>query len=529
MDQEGGGFAAIAALPAALRRGAVDEAAISEAFRRIFRVRIKLGLLDPPTQVPWNALGNGSATVESAAHIALAREAAEKAIALYSNRHNVLPLSAQTVKRLAVIGPQAIRTTLLLGNYVQDPGPDAGIVSILDGLYQRLGVNVTRGCSPQRDTDFDQPGQTGVACSAVADCCAMCTETRGCVAWTYYEGLCYLKNSTSGRMKRRGRVSGLAGHRPAPGASPVSWAPGCADVACASDAGFSRAEDATKGADAAVVVLGLDQGQEREGHDRATMALPGKQAELLRTVRDALPAGSPLVAVLVHGGPVNLTRVLPVADAVVDAFYPGMQGGTALARVLFGDVSPAGRAPVTVYQSEAQLPTRGSMSPYADPAAGEPGVTYRFMGGQPTVPFGFGLSYSNFTYGALELNATRLHPCSSLAVAVIVKNTGPRDADEVVQLYVQQPGTTVPVPQLRLADFARVKVPRGDSARVSLFLAPEYHTEVRETIDPYTPEVWVAEGPIELSVGGGQPGHAAVVRGTVNVTASATLSSCGQL
>lgn len=145
LDQEGGGFAAIAALPTALKQGTVDEAAISEAFRRIFRVRIKLGLLDPPTQVPWNALGNGSATVESAAHIALAREAAEKAIALYSNRGNVLPLGADSVKRLAVIGPQAIQTTLLLGNYIQTPGSDAGITSVLDGLYQRVGVNVTRG------------------------------------------------------------------------------------------------------------------------------------------------------------------------------------------------------------------------------------------------------------------------------------------------------------------------------------------------------------------------------------------------
>lgn len=326
-----------------------------------------------------------------------------------------------------------------------------------------------------------------------------------------------------------GRISGLAGDRPSPAANPIAWAPGCADVACASDAGFPAAQDAAKGADAAVVVLGLDQGQESEGHDRATMALPGKQADLLQAVREALGTDKPLIAVLVHGGPVNLTRVLPVADAVVDTFYPGMQGGTALARVVFGDVSPAGRAPVTVYASEEQLPTRGSMSPYPDAATGEPGLTYRFMGSQPSVPFGFGLSYVNFTYGALQANATQLHPCASLAVAVTVKNTGDRDADEVVQLYVRQPNATVPVPRLRLADFARVTVPRGGSVRVSLVLTPDYHTEVRETADPYAPEVWMAQGPIEFSVGGGQPGFADVVTGTAQVTSSSTLRTCGLL
>ena len=428
VDQEGGSTDAICQLANALADKNVTVDQIQTAFRRLFRVRILLGMLDPPTMVEWNFLRNDSSNVASVEHIALARRAAQEAIILYKNHNQSLPFSVTQIKRMLLIGPSAIGTKVLLGNYALFP--DAGVVSIRQGIEKALN-----DASP-----FPR----------------------------------------------------------------LVFRPGCVDVECADEREFYEATEAAKTADAIVIVVGLDEGQEAEGFDRSLVELPGKQVDLVSAVRRANSHAS-LVVVLVHGGTIALGKILDDADAIVDVWYPGMEGGNAVADVLFGKYNPAGRAAVTSYQSTSDLPIPGTMNLYAGR-----GLTYRYFTGKPQFPFGYGLSYTTFSYSKLVLNTTEPNACDVIGVSVVVNNEGPMNGDEVVQVYVKQKNASGPVPNIRLADFARLFVTNGQSVTVHLSVKPAFHTYVPLTKnDVYTAssEVLVEAGPLTIYVGGGQPDY----------------------
>ena len=275
-------------------------------------------------------------------------------------------------------------------------------------------------------------------------------------------------------------------------------------------------------ADAVVMVLGLSPRIEGEGGDPSNpdaagdklgLDLPGPQQELLEAV---CAVGKPVVLVVVSGSALALTWAHEHCRAVIQAWYPGQEGGSALADVLFGDCSPAGRLPVTFVKSMDDLPDFRDYN--------MAGRTYRFADTEPLYPFGYGLSYTTFEYSGLQLSETSIAPEGSVEVSATVSNTGDVDGDEVVQLYVRDLEASVRVPHHELRGFRRIHLAAGGSARVSFSLAPRdlalITEDGRRVMEP---------GTFAIFVGGSQPdrrsvdltGHAPL-RAELGVTGEAT-------
>lgn len=467
LDQEGGGQLCINTLPGAVKKGRVAADQVAQSFRRLMRIRLRLGMFDPPTMVRPNYVKNS--TAQSDPHMSLARTAARESICLYKNERAALPISldndqlGKKPSRIAVVGPSATKPGLLMGNYAES-------------------------------------GEKGNWGSSVLD------EIRA--------------------------VAKAAGVE-------VVYAAGCETIRCNTTSGFAEAAEVVKTADVVIVALGLEFNSfcedpfpnnacEREGTDRGAVELPGNQSALVQSLRKAMPTGSPLVALLVHGGSLAFAGAESSMDAIVDAWYPGIEGAAAIADVLFGRYNPAGRTAVTWYKSTTDLPVNtGEMDMYAGN-----GLTYRYFKGDVMYPFGYGLSYTTFSYSDLKIDSLTVGPCDSFKVTVTVRNTGSMDGDEVVQVYVKQPEATVPVPRVRLAAFARVNIKAGEAVTVDLNVAPNTHTVVLggdsfQDIYNASRNIVVEKGTLQVSVGGGQPGYySGSLSTTVAVTSSKAIRNC---
>ncbi len=416
----------------ALEQGLIDEATIDRALTRLFTLRFKLGMFDPPEMVPYAQIPFEVNDCE--AHRALALQTARESIVLLKNADGFLPLDKAAIKKIAVIGPNADDALVLLGNYFGWPSRS---VTPLQGIRNKVGADVE-----------------------------------------------------------------------------VLYAPGC-DIRDHETTGFAEAVAIAQQADVVIAVMGLSQlvegeeGQQegvkdgrRSTGDRDDIALPEVQEALLRMVA---ATGKPLVLVLLNGSAVAVNWAEEHAAAIVEAWYPGEEGGTAIADVLFGDYNPAGRLPVTFYKSVDDLP------PFRDYAM--QGRTYRYFAGEVLYPFGYGLSYTTFAYSDLTLSADKIKSGESLTVSVTVTNTGERAGDEVVQLYLRDVEASVPVPLRQLQGFTRIHLEPGARQTVTFTLAPQQMTlvtdEGQRVIEP---------GVFEIAVGGGQPGTSApVVMGTFTV------------
>jgi beta-glucosidase len=206
---------------------------------------------------------------------------------------------------------------------------------------------------------------------------------------------------------------------------------------------------------------------------------------------EALQAtGKPVVLVLTTGSALGLRWAKETLPAIVLAWYPGQQGGNAVADVLFGDANPAGRLPVTFYESAAQLP------PFAD--YGMEGRTYRYFRGEPVYPFGFGLSYTRFDYSGLQLSRSVLEIADRIEISVGVKNAGARAGDEVVQLYVRRAGSAKPAAIRTLRGFERVGLAAGQQKRVRFTIVPERDLA---TYDEGQKAYVAAPGEYEIEIG----------------------------
>ena len=269
------------------------------------------------------------------------------------------------------------------------------------------------------------------------------------------------------------------------------WAPPAANLKQA-------AVDAARQADAVVMVVGLSprlEGEEMKvpvegfsGGDRVSLDLPRVQQDLMQAVT---AVGKPTVLVLLNGSAVAVNWARDHIPAIVEAWYPGEAGGAALADVLFGDYNPAGRLPVTFYKSTEQLP------PFTDYAM--KGRTYRFFEGVPLYPFGYGLSYTTFSYRNLKL-PRQPKTGDTVPVSVEVRNTGSRAGEEVVELYIGRSGRTAAEPIRSLAAFRRVPLAAGETKTVEFNLSPREFSY----IDTEGYRV-AAPGEFDISVGGGQP------------------------
>jgi beta-glucosidase len=251
--------------------------------------------------------------------------------------------------------------------------------------------------------------------------------------------------------------------------------------------------------DAVVAVFGISnmfEGEEGETlsstskGDRMDLGLPAHQLEYLKKLRAMSKA--PIILVLTGGSPISSPEVYELADAVIFAWYPGQEGGQAVADVIFGDYNPSGRLPITFPKTTSQLPE------YSDYSM--KGRTYRYMKDKPQFPFGYGLSYASFVYSDIKPSKSPIKKDENLVVSATVKNTGKVAGDEVIQLYITDVKASVIVPQASLKGFKRVTLNPGESTTVSFTITPEmlkiYNDEGKTILEP---------GDFKITIAGSSP------------------------
>jgi beta-glucosidase len=384
----------------AVQKGLVSEDYVNRACERILRLKFEMGLFDNPYVDP-----QATTAVLTPEHKQVALDAARASITLLKN-NGVLPFSKESGKgSLLVVGPNADNQYNQLGDYTA-PQPDENIQTVLEGIREkcskpdsRFSINYVKGCAVRDTTD----NSIDEAVSAAKKADIIVAVVGG---------------SSARDFKTSYKETGAA----------VTDAKTLSDMDCG------------------------------EGFDRATLSLLGHQERLLRELK---ATGKPLVVVYIEGRPLDKTWVAENADAVLTAYYPGQEGGTAIADVLFGDYNPAGRLPVSVPANVGQLPV------YYNKRAPRP-HDYIEMSAKPLYPFGYGLSYTTFEYKNLNITAAK---GADVKVSLDVANTGGRDGEEVVQLYIHDELASVVQPLKQLKAFRRVMIPRGETRHVEFTLS----------------------------------------------------------
>lgn len=366
-------------------------------------------------------------------HRSEARVAAERSAVLLRNENNLLPLDAGSLESIAVIGPLADSKRDTLGPWCFDFDLDE-TVTVLDGIRDGVADDV--------------------------------------------------------------RVDYAAGIRPAQRTFPSMFDmfPGNApkDPEDFDDAAeFQRAVDVAREADVAVVVLGEWQNMIGEAASRSSLDLPGRQLELLQAVAKT---GTPTVLLVMNGRPLDLRWAAEHVPAILDIWYPGTQGGAAVANLLFGGVAPGGKLPFTWPRSVGQVPMIYSHTRSHEPEKQD--TRYWNEESTPLFPFGYGLSYTTFAFSNLGVDRSNIEPGESLTVSVDVTNTGSRTADEVVQLYIHQRYGTASRPVRELKGFQRTALQPGESRAVQFTIGSaelRYWNSAKKdwTIDESTFDVFV--------------------------------------
>lgn len=261
---------------------------------------------------------------------------------------------------------------------------------------------------------------------------------------------------------------------------------------------IAEAVSCAERADVAVVCLGLDsdiEGEEGDASnefasgDKINLKLPGNQQYLLEKVKET---GVPVILVLFSGSALAVTWAHEHVEAIVQAWYPGAQGGRALASLLFGDYSPSGRLPVTFYRSDADLPDFCDYS--------MENRTYRYMKAEPLYPFGFGLSYTKFEYSAPVLSRKKINAGEPISVSATVKNAGSRESEETVQMYLSDLSASVRVPRWQLSGIKKVHLLPGESTKAEFTISPRQMALIDEN-----GECILEPGEFRVYVGGSQP------------------------
>ncbi|MFC1739173.1 glycoside hydrolase family 3 C-terminal domain-containing protein [Planctomycetota bacterium] len=276
--------------------------------------------------------------------------------------------------------------------------------------------------------------------------------------------------------------------RKVPDSVTVRFAQGCL-LADDNESGISEAVELAENSDVAIVVVGTSLQIADEELDTTTLELPGIQRKLIRNVYQANPK---TIVVLINGAPLAINRLAEHIPAIIEAWYPGQSGGTAIADCIFGDYNPGGKLPITFYKSADQLP------PLEDYDITR-GRTYWYFDGEPLYPFGYGLSYTTFDYNKLELSSKSFDVLNegSIIVSVDVKNTGDYDGDEVVQLYVKDLEYTFLQPRKELRAFKRIHLKAGEKKTVTFELNREDFAFWHDRVHKWAVEI----GEFELQIG----------------------------
>jgi beta-glucosidase len=281
----------------------------------------------------------------------------------------------------------------------------------------------------------------------------------------------------------------------------VGYAKGC-DVSGDSTAGFQEAVDLAKNSDVAILFVGEIADMIGEGASRASLDLPGRQMELVQAIH---ATGKPAVVVLVNGRPLSIGWIVNNVPAVLESWMGGSQSGHAIADILFGDVNPGAKLPVSFPRTVGQIPVyynHLNTGRPPDPAS-RWNSKYFDLPPTPLFPFGYGLSYTTFKISSLQLSTPRISANGKLTVTVEVENTGRRAGDEVVQLYIRDPVATMARPVKELKGFQRVSLQPGEKKRVEFVLGPEqlgfWNREMRYVVEPGEFRVMVGANSVNLS------------------------------
>jgi beta-glucosidase len=383
---------------------------------------------------PFASLERAKAELNSNAQHEAARVAAQRTAVLLRNEGGLLPLK-RSIASVAVVGPLADSKPDTTGSWSL-AGNVPETVTVLEGLRKKLGPAVTINYA--KGVEIERSGPSIFDDQFTSPKPVMKTQAER-------------------------------------------------------DAEFQHALEAVKKSDASVLVMGETQDMSGERASRSTLTLPGKQEELLEA---AVATGKPIVLVLLNGRPLNITWASQHVPAILEAWYPGSEGGDAVADLLMGDANPGGKLPVTWPRSVGQVPIY-----YAQNLTQIPDdLTGRYWDASSAFlyPFGYGLSYSSFKIGGLKLDSPSMHSDGSLTVAIGVENTSPVAGDEVVQLYTHQRSGSASRPRRELKGFTRLHLGAGEKRTVSLslqakdlgFWSPQTH---QWSVEPGVFDLWVGD------------------------------------
>lgn len=546
-------------LKEAVAKNLITEKEIDQAVMRLFRARFKLGMFDPDSIVDYAKIP--MSVVDCGKHRDLALEAARKSVVLLKN-DGVLPLNKK-LKKIAVIGPTANDEETLWGNYcgynkngvtvlqgIKDKLPYAdvryevgcelsenfpqlepisseylytnadlkehGVKALYYNNPSRWGQpkheviedslnKVWWDESPYKDIPADNFGADFETYIRIPEEGKYALGVEGFYGYKYYvnDSLVfkystvhhprkkfYLRHCKAGevlkvRIEYKHEKVNHALVR-------LLW--GRSDT----DGQIERAVALAKRSDVVVLCVGINQNLEGEemtvktkgfsGGDRTEIGLPDTQRKLVKRISEL---GKPVIMVLLNGSPLSVPEEHNAVNAVIEGWYGGQAAGTAVADVLFGDYNPSGRLPVTVYRSIDQLP---DFTDY-----GMKGRTYRYFAGDALYEFGYGLSYTAFEYTDLKV-PERKETNKAVEISVKVTNTGNRDGNEIVQLYVSRHGLPFETPIRSLKGFKRISLKKGEARVVSFTLQPEELAVVDDE-----GRIWAMPGEVLLSIGGKQP------------------------
>ncbi len=517
--------------------GRIDPKVIDQAVTRVLRNKFDLGLFDNPyIDAKEAGVWNGHAT-----HRQLTKEAARESIVLLKNEKQTLPLS-KSVKSIAVIGTDA--TEGRLGDY-SGPGinPVNILQGIKNKAGNRVIVNYAKGCD-RINTEYVPIPRKFLSCTmdgkiqkglkgeyfnnvTLSGQPVFTRIDQGVqFGWTLFspdpDRLSYdfysvrwtgkLQVPESGKIKIG--IDGNDGYRLylnnkliidnwkklsrqtvvadyffeknkeydlrleyfEPAGNAVIHLLWNAQVKNKESEEIAKAVELSKKSDISVVVAGIEEG---EFSDRAYLNLPGRQEELINKIA---ATGKPVVVILVGGSAITMNNWLKNVPAVLDVWYPGEEGGSAVADVLFGDYNPAGRLPITFPVFEGQLPFVYNHKPTGR------GDDYNNLTGQPLFPFGYGLSYTSFNYSDLTFAKNNISASDSTVLSCNVANTGKIAGDEVVQLYVHDEFASVARPVTELKGFKRIHLEPGERKTVTFLINPEmlsmWDINLKKVVEP---------------------------------------------
>jgi beta-glucosidase len=516
--------------------GEISKQKIDDAVRRVLTAKFDLGLFEHP----YVSEEEAARWVNNSQHKALAKEAALKSIVLLKNEKGVLPISKKA-NAIAVIGMDA--TEARLGGY---SGPGNNKVSILDGITQKINaqtkINYARGV-PRIEKLWNVISAEHLSyangnrkiqglkgeyfTTVIPDAVPTVTRTDNQVDfnWTLYppdpalqadnysvRWTGQLTSPQTGKYKIG--LDGNDGYRlyinnvllidnwqkrtyqsqlveyifekdrsydiriefyETAGNAHIHFVWNM-DVKDDTEQRIDEAVEAAKRSEVAVIVAGIEEGEFR---DRASLALPGQQEKLIESV---VAVGKPVVVVLVGGSAITMQNWIGKVNGIIDVWYPGEEGGPAVADVLFGDYNPAARLPISFPLSEAQLPLVYNHKPTGR------GDDYNNLSGLPLFPFGYGLSYTSFLYSDLVLDKKSINKNQSAKASFTITNTGNRDGEEVAQLYIRDVLSSVARPVLELKGFQRIFLKAGEKRNVVFDITPDLlmmlNEEMKTVVEP---------------------------------------------